>query len=73
MFFRKKQTEKKIYDREMLYPSVRCSICTGEKVAGFRHRKTGKFEEIMLIRDERDMVRFLEMYGIAAEEVKYEY
>ena len=27
------------YDREALTPVIRCSICTGEQVAGFRRKK----------------------------------
>ena len=32
---------------------IRSSICTGEKVAGFKSKKDGHFSEIMLIRSER--------------------
>lgn len=31
-----KKTEKKEYDKERLIPVIRCSICTGEQVAGFK-------------------------------------
>jgi hypothetical protein len=31
-------------------PVICASICTGEKVAGFKDIRTGKIEEIMLIR-----------------------
>ena len=30
---------------------LKCSICTGEQVAGFKDIHTGHFDEIMLIRD----------------------
>ena len=43
MLFRKKKTEHKTYDHEKLEPVIRCSICTGEEVAGFRDRETGRF------------------------------
>ena len=46
-------------------------ICNGEQVAGFKEKKTGHFEEIMLIRSERDLQDFKERYGI--EHVKKEY
>jgi hypothetical protein len=76
MFGRKRQvkqpeTQPKAYDKETLRPVVRCSICTGEQVAGFRNIHTGKFEEVMLIRDEKDLAAFQELYGI--EHVTKEY
>ena len=30
-------------------PAIRCSICTGEQVAGFRSKTTGHFREVTLI------------------------
>ena len=42
--FGRKTIEKKEYDRENLRPLLRCSICTGEQVAGFKNRHTGKFD-----------------------------
>lgn len=62
--FGKKRIEKKTYDKENLRPVLRCSICNGEQVAGFRNIHTGKFEEIMLIRNEQDLNAFKETYGI---------
>lgn len=50
---------------------IRCSICTGEQVAGFKDAATGKFKEVMLIKDEKDLERFMKMYGV--ESVKREY
>ena len=49
----------------------RCSICTGEQVAGFRHLEDGRFEEIMLIRDTGDLVTFKMKYGITEEIEKF--
>ena len=46
----KKKIVKKTYDRENMKPVIRVSICTGEEVAGFKDIRTGKIEEIMLIR-----------------------
>ena len=46
----KKKIVKKTYDREHMKPVIRASICTGEEVAGFKDIRTGKIEEIMLIR-----------------------
>ena len=48
MFFsRKKATIS--YDPAVQRPALRCSICTGEQVAGFIHAD-GHFEEVQLIR-----------------------
>ena len=50
---------------------IRSSICTGEKVAGFKNKEDGHFTEVMLIRSYEDELRFKEIYGI--EEIKTEY
>lgn len=63
--------KKIVYDREMQQPVIRCSICTGEQAAGLKDLHTGRFEEIMLIRNERDLAQFKQMCGV--EEVKKEY
>lgn len=34
------------YDRENYKPVLKCSICTGEQVAGFKDIHSGKFEEV---------------------------
>ncbi len=68
--FRKK-TEKKPYDKRNKKAVLRCSICTGEQVAGFKNLNTGHFEEIMLIKDSRDLDDFMEMYDVA--EITKEY
>lgn len=69
--FGKKKTVRKEYDRETQRPVLHCSICTGEQVAGFKDIRTGKFEEVMLIKNDGDLRSFKEMYGI--EEVTKEY
>ena len=48
-------------------PAIRCSICTGEQVAGFRDEQTGRFEEVMLLRSPADLALFKEQYGISGE------
>ncbi len=63
MLFRKKKEEAIEYDPNLQHPVIRCSICTGEQTAGLRDRDTGKFHEIMLIRDEDDLNRFQKMVG----------
>ncbi len=52
-------------------PVLRCSICTGEQVAGFKNLNTGKFEEVMLIKNEKDLTEFMSRYGIS--EISKEY
>ena len=43
---------------------IRSSICNGETVAGFKNLQNGKFEELMLIKTERDIEVFKEKYGL---------
>ena len=68
----KKKIVKKTYDREHMKPVIRASICTGEEVAGFKDIRTGKIEEIMLIRSPEDLEKFKEIYEIT-EEIAKEY
>lgn len=70
--FRKK-ADKELYDKEELKPVIRSSICTGEKVAGFKNIHTGKFTEVMLIKDKKDMDEFLKKYDISVAEIKTEW
>lgn len=63
--------EARTYDAENKKPVIRCSICTGEQVAGFKDIHTGKFEEIMLIKNDADLRSFKETYGLT--EVTKEY
>ena len=64
-FFHKPAPQSLSYDRENLRPVLRCSICTGEQVAGFQHIHSGKFEEIQLIRNGDELQDFLNRYGIS--------
>ncbi len=45
-------------------PVLHKSICTGETTAGFKDLETGKYTEVMLIREEKDLNRFMSEYGI---------
>lgn len=67
----KRKTQKKTYDRENLRPVLHCSICNGEQVAGFKDLRTGKFEEVALIKNAQELEAFKEMYGIT--EISKEY
>lgn len=69
--FGKKPIKKIEYDRENQRPVLKCSICNGEQIAGFKDLDTGKFEEVMLIRNQKDLQSFMEMYGI--DEMTKEY
>ena len=64
---KKKPTPLKHYDPARQLPAIRCSICTGEQVAGFKNLSDGKFEEVMLIRNESDLQAFREQYGITGD------
>ena len=52
--FRKKK-EQASYDSQSKRPVIKCSICTGEQVAGFQDIHNGTFEDIMLIRGKEDL------------------
>ena len=69
----KKKVVKLEYDKESKRPVIHASICTGERVAGFKDLHTGKFEEIMLIRDDSDLNEFMETYNILEEEIVKEW
>ena len=66
VFKRKRKNEERTvkYNPEKQKAVLRCSICTGEQVAGFKNLSDGKFEEVMLIRNESDLQDFREQYGI---------
>ncbi|MBQ8706978.1 MAG: hypothetical protein IJ523_02685 [Succinivibrionaceae bacterium] len=68
LFFRKIPVTP--YDREADEPVLRIGICTGEKVAGFRDRKNGKFREAMLINSDRDMDEFCRRYAVDRRDIR---
>lgn len=61
---KQREVPKVTFDPERQRAVLRCSICTGEQVAGFQDVQGGKFEEVMLIRDQADLQRFKELYGV---------
>ena len=61
---RLKGTPTVTYDPKQQRAVLRCSICTGEQVAGFQDVHSGKFEEVMLIRGETDLQQFKRQYGV---------
>lgn len=70
---RKKAPAPAPFDASGKLPVLRCSICTGEQVAGFKDVQSGKFTEIMLIRSESDLEEFLQAYGFSREELRREW
>ena len=68
----KKKVLVQTYDKENKKPVIKSSICNGEQVAGFKDIRTGKMEEIMLIKNTADLETFKAMYGIT-EEITKEY
>lgn len=67
---KKKNSQKAAYDKTGKKPVIRASICTGEKVAGFRDERTGKIEELMLIAEDKDLEEFLKLYEVKREEIE---
>ena len=71
-FNRKKDTAGGIkFDPGTQYAVIRSSICTGEKVAGFKDKKGGHFTEVMVIRSADDERRFKEIYGLNSVKTEY--
>ena len=62
-----KKKTKLQYDDRIQKPVIKASICNGEQVAGFKDIHTGKFEEVMLIRNSEDLEKFKAMYDILRE------
>jgi len=70
-FKRKPISDSITFDPSCEDAVIRSSICTGEKVAGFKNRNDGHFTEVMIIRSLEDEEFFKEKYGI--DEVRVEY
>ena len=62
--FRKKQIQKADYDRENWRPVLKCSICNGEQVAGFKNIHTKEFREECFIQSDSDLEDFKAKYLI---------
>ena len=65
--FWKRKPKTPGYDAAVEKPVLRKSICTGETAAGFKNLSTGRFREVMLIKNDRDLKSFLDAYGIETE------
>ena len=73
MFGRRKKMAVSVYDKSGKIPVIRSSICTGEQVAGFKDAVSGRFEEMMLLRDDKDLAEFLQRYQVEESEIKREW
>lgn len=71
--FGKKKIKIVTYDRATHRPVIHASICNGEQIAGFKNLSTGKFTEIMLIRDAKDLSTFCKTYGVEESDIAKEY
>ena len=71
-FFHKQPTKRHpAYNPAEKTPVIRCSICTGEQVAGFKNIHTGQFTECMLIRNDADLQVFKDTYGVTKLSKEY--
>ena len=69
MMFGIKSSKKKpaTYDSQTQEPVIRSSICTGERVVGFRDRSSGQFREVMLIRNDQDLEEFRAEFNVEGD------
>lgn len=72
LLFGSRKSKVKTYDHDTQEPVIRASICNGEQVAGFRDKRSGRFEEILYIRKPSDLEIFKTEYGIEGE-IRKEY
>lgn len=73
MFRKRKRPPAIPFDRGGRIPVIRSSICTGEQTAGFKDPVSGRFQEYMLIRNDRDLQEFLRRYQVAEAELQREW
>ena len=71
LFRRKSQASLVTYNPEAQKPVIKCSICNGEQVAGFKNKSTGEFTDVMLIKNQDDLDLFKKMYNL--DEISKEY
>ena len=63
-FLNVKNLETHSYNPMMKKPMLRTNLANGEKVAGFYNCGNGRFEPVMLIRNEKDLAEFIRRYQI---------
>lgn len=64
MFGKKKKQTEIIYNPDTMKPVLRCSICNGEQVFGFKDTESGEFIEVALIRNTEELEKYKVLYGI---------
>ena len=69
--FGKKAKMAGTFDLDKQYAVIRSSICTGEKVAGFKDKESGHFIEVMVIRNAADEQEFKRLYNVESFKVEY--
>lgn len=67
----KKLTESIPFDPEKQIAVIKSSICTGEKVAGFKNKDDGHFTEVLLIRSKEEERRFMKIYNLDSVKIEY--
>ena len=73
MFCRRKKYTIPPYNKAGKVPVICSSICTGERVAGFKDLVSGKFDELMLIRSGNDLTDFLSLYQVDESDIQREW
>lgn len=73
MFWKRRKPASIAFDKTGKIPVIRSSICTGEQVVGFKDVVSGKFKELMLIRNGKDLAEFLSRYQVEESEIKREW
>ncbi len=63
----KSNSNNNSYDPVTEVPVIKCSICTGEQVAGFKNLSSGHFRDVMLITDSDDLNQFRKTYNILGD------
>lgn len=71
MFGKKKAVPTVEYDPTSQLAVLKCSICTGEQVAGFKDIKTGQFTDVMFIKDKADLDAFMKKYNLSSITKEY--
>lgn len=72
LFGKKKETTPLVeYNPEKQRAILKCSICNGEQVAGFKDKQTGHFTEVCFIKNSIELDEFMEKYGISTITKEY--
>lgn len=71
LFGKKKEIPVIDFDPTKQKAVLKCSICNGEQVAGFKDKQTGHFTEVMLIKNGTDLDAFMEKYNLSAVSKEY--